>query len=143
MQGLSAYRQLTGEDRAAENGGDSPEKCGGRDKEVSAQGMRTASGRMRGIQESVTESDDGAGSRNWSRRTGSNPTMTSVVSPEKITNVGVSLLSYSSVIARRASRSALVSRPSYSISLSSRNIFISSQERQPGWVKSRTRVSCI
>ena len=54
-----------------------------------------------GVQGFVTESDDGAVSRSWSRRTGSNPVMTSA----SMTIVGVSLLRYFSDIARRASRS--------------------------------------
>src|ERR1035441_4036572 len=93
--------------------------------------MRKASAGSSRVQDSVTESDDGAESRNWSRRTGSKPIITSDVSPVKITSVGVSVLSCSSVISRRASRSLLMSCSSKTISLASRNILISSQERQP------------
>ena len=88
-----AQGQLAGEDGAAEDGGDSPEKGRRADEEVSAQGMKNASAASSRVQDSVTESDDGAGSSNWSRRTGSKPTITSVVSPEMITSVGVSVLS--------------------------------------------------
>src|ERR1700680_1568103 len=137
MQDLSAQGELAGEDGASQHGGDSPEKCRGADKEISAEGMRSSW--TGGVQDSVPESEDGASSRNWSRRTGSKPTMTSSVSPKQITKVGVSLLSYWSVMMRRAFRSVM-SCSSNAMALASRKIFISSQERQPGWVKSRTRV---
>src|SRR3954462_15331971 len=39
---------------------------------------------------------------------------------------------------RRASKSMLMSRSSKAISLASRKIRINSQERHPGWVKSKT-----
>src|SRR5579864_4214988 len=141
MQRLPVQGESAGEDGAAERGGDSPEKCGGADEEISAQRMRSSWTRR--VQDSVTESDDGAGSRNWSRRTGSKPIMTSWDSPEKMTIVGVSVLSCCSIISRRASGSVLMSRSSNAISLASRKIFISWQERQPGWVKSRTRGGSI
>src|SRR5579864_8070773 len=106
MQRLPSKGQFAGEDRAADRSGDSPEKCGGADEEISAQRMRASIGRGC-VQDSVTESDDGAESRNWSRRTGSKPIITSCVSPEKMTMVGVSVLACCSIISRRASGSAL------------------------------------
>src|ERR1700681_3179508 len=121
MQGLSAQAQLAGEDGAAERGGHSPEKRRGADKEISAQGMVSIG--SWGVQISGTESDDGAGSKYWSRRTGSKPIITSSVSPEKITIVGVSALSCCSVISRRASGLATMSRSSNAIPLASRKIF--------------------
>jgi hypothetical protein len=40
MLRFPAEQKFAGEDGAAERGGDSPEKCGGSDEEISAQGMR-------------------------------------------------------------------------------------------------------
>ena len=62
MQRRPAPGQFAGKDGAAERGGDSPEKCGGRDKEISAQRVRSSW--TSGVQDSVTESEDGAESRN-------------------------------------------------------------------------------
>ncbi len=105
------------ENGAAERGADSPEKRRRRDEEISAQGMRQISTGVAGVQDSVTESEDGAESSNWSKRTGSKPTITSCSSPEKITRVGVSALPCCSIISRRASMSVLMSRSSNAICL--------------------------
>ena len=87
MQRLPSQRQLAREDGAAQRRRDAPEKCSGRNEEISAQRMSSVG--IREIQFSGTESDDGAGSSTWSRRAGSNPIMAS----PSMTRVGVSLLS--------------------------------------------------
>jgi len=89
MQGFASQSKFAREHGAAKRGGNSPQKSGGSYEEVSAQSMRRGSIGFKWIQDSCTESDDGAGSRNWSSRTGSKPMITSLFSPENTTSVGV------------------------------------------------------
>jgi hypothetical protein len=91
MLGFSGKRVLPRENAATQSGGNSPQESCARNEAVSPQGMSPIESWS--AQDSDTESDDGAGSRNWSSRAGSNPLTTSVVSPEKTTSVGVSMLS--------------------------------------------------
>ena len=130
MQRFAAQRQFAGEDGAAEDGRNSPEKCGGGDEEISAQRMRRLIPDCR--EGSVTASDHGAELRNWSRSSGSKPTMTSSESPTTRTSVGVSLLPCCS------SHDVAGFEVDADIALFERDLlgleedFISSQEKQPG-----------
>ena len=82
MERLPRKREFSGKDGAAECGGNSPQESRGRDEKISAQGMRSVWAGFLGGQGSVTESDDGAGSSNWSRRAGSNPVTTCRIDDE-------------------------------------------------------------
>src|SRR5436190_22677388 len=120
MQQFPIQGQLASDDGAAEHRGYATKKCSHPNEQVSTEGMIDASAGTLRVQDSVTESEDGVGSSNWSRRSGSKPTTTSTVSPLTSTTVGVSWLSYCSTMMRRASTLTLTSISSKATSLASR-----------------------
>src|SRR5579863_1743943 len=131
MYRFTPQRESSSEYCAPENSGNSPQKRRRRDEKIPAQWMRCYPAGSVGVQDSVTESDDGGSASNWSRRSGSNPTTTSSTPSTNTTSVGVSSLSCCSTMALRASGSEEMLCSSKAIPFASRNTRINSQERQP------------